>query len=70
MGPPLFRLSLRGYTPRVRIEWDGEKNEVNIRKHGLSFADASEMFGLPLLVAPDRREDYGEDRFVGIGFLK
>jgi uncharacterized protein len=54
----------------MRFEWDHEKNRDNIRKHGLDFADAWEVFGSPMLVALDDREDYGEDRWVGIGFLR
>jgi hypothetical protein len=54
----------------VRFEWDEEKNEENIRKHGIDFADAHEIFDGPMLVDLDAREDYGEDRWIGIGFLK
>src|SRR5438067_12654372 len=51
------------------FEWDPEKNGVNIRKHGLNFADAPRVFRRRMLVALDDREDYGEDRWVGIGLL-
>ena len=54
----------------MKFGWDEEKNKENIRKHGLDFADAWEIFDAPMLTAPDTREDYGEDRWVGIGFLK
>jgi uncharacterized DUF497 family protein len=54
----------------VKFEWDEEKNRVNVEKHGLSFADAWEIFDAPILASPDTREDYREDRWVGIGFLK
>jgi uncharacterized protein len=59
-----------GYNQSMRLEWDERKNQANIQKHGLDFADAWEIFSLPLLVAPDDREDYGEDRWIGIGLLK
>ncbi|MGA8271766.1 MAG: BrnT family toxin [Candidatus Sulfotelmatobacter sp.] len=49
------------------FEWDEAKNRSNIRKHGLDFADAEEMFCGFLLAHPDLREDYGEKRWVGIG---
>ena len=26
------------------FEWDDEKNEINIRKHGINFIDAIEVF--------------------------
>ena len=46
------------------------KNQTNIQKHGLDFADAGEIFSMPMLVALDDREGYGEDRWIGIGMLK
>jgi uncharacterized DUF497 family protein len=54
----------------MQFEWDEEKNRVNIRKHGLDFSDAGEIFTMPVLAALDDREDYGEDRWIGIGMLK
>ena len=36
----------------------------------MDFADAWMIFEEPMLVDIDNREDYGEERFVGIGFLK
>ncbi len=53
----------------MNFEWDEEKNEENIRKHGFDFADAWEIFEAPMRTALDLREDYGEDRWNGIGFL-
>ena len=54
----------------MNFEWDNDKNHTNIRIHGLDFADASQIFDEPMLVEIDNREDYGEERFIGIGFLK
>jgi uncharacterized DUF497 family protein len=54
----------------VKFEWDEAKNEDNIRKHGFDFADAAEVFDLPMLTRVDTREAYAENRFVGIGFLR
>ena len=54
----------------MRFEWDEEKNETNLRKHGLDFADAWEIFTRPMLVGLDDREEYGEDRWIGIGLIK
>jgi uncharacterized protein len=61
-GFPLHFLS-------VNFEWDEDKNQENIRKHGLDFADAWEIFEAPMRTALDARADYGEDRWAGIGFL-
>jgi hypothetical protein len=54
----------------VNFEWDEQKNAANIRKHGFDFTDAWEIFESPMLTAPDTREDYGEERWIGIGFLR
>jgi uncharacterized protein len=53
----------------VRLEWDKQKNKVNVEKHGLDFADAYKVFEFPMLVKLDDREDYGEDRWIGIGLM-
>jgi hypothetical protein len=54
----------------VKFEWDETKNRENIRKHGIDFADAPEVFRGPMLARLDTREDYGEDRWFGIGLLR
>jgi uncharacterized DUF497 family protein len=51
------------------FEWDAWKNDENVRKHGFDFEDAPEIFDSPMLVLLDTREDYGEDRWIGIGIL-
>jgi hypothetical protein len=54
----------------VHFEWDEQKNAANIRKHGFDFQDAWEIFESPMLTALDTREDYGEERWIGIGLLR
>ena len=58
------------YTLSGRFEWDEQKNEENIRKHGLDFEDAPEVFNFPMLVRLDDRTDYGEDRWIGVGMIR
>ena len=53
----------------MNFEWDEAKNRENIRKHGLDFGDAWEIFAGPLVPELDLRRDYGEDRWTIIGFL-
>ncbi|MBE9003672.1 BrnT family toxin [Fortiea sp. LEGE XX443] len=53
----------------MKFEWDQQKNQANIAKHNLDFADASRVFTLPLRISLDERQDYGEDRWIGIGIL-
>jgi uncharacterized DUF497 family protein len=54
----------------MQFEWDENKNRLNIQKHGIDFNDAIEMFKHPLLSLEDNREDYGEERWLGIGWIK
>jgi uncharacterized DUF497 family protein len=53
----------------VNFEWDNNKNRLNIKNHDLDFADAWMIFEQPMLIDTDNRADYGEVRFIGIGFL-
>jgi len=52
------------------FKWDEAKNCSNVRKHGLDFADAEEMFRGMLIAEPDTRQDYGEKRWRGIGTIR
>lgn len=49
------------------FEWDPVKNQTNIEKHGVSFETAKRIFDGPVASGVDTREDYGEERFIGIG---
>lgn len=51
------------------FEWDGQKNAINLRKHGLSFEEARHIFTGPVLTRVDNRQDYGERREIRIGRL-
>jgi hypothetical protein len=53
----------------MKFEWDKRKGQTNIKDHGLDFADADQVFESPMLVKLDDREDYGEDRWIGIGLM-
>ena len=50
-------------------EWDKEKNEQNLSKHGLSFEDAEQVFSGPCVTFEDARYDYDEERFITLGLL-
>jgi uncharacterized DUF497 family protein len=54
----------------MRFEWDERKNQINRAKHGFDFADAYLVFNMPMVVELDARENYGEDRYIGIGLLQ
>jgi uncharacterized protein len=53
---------------RVEFEWDRKKAEVNLRKHRVSFEEASSIFGDPLAVTfHDPDHSLGEHRFLTFG---
>lgn len=52
------------------FEWDERKNNANIRKRGIDFVDAIEVFNHPTLTRLDTRYDYGEDRWISIGITR
>lgn len=52
----------------LRFEWDENKAEQNIEKHGVSFAEAATVFGDPLsLTIPDPLHSVEEERLIIIG---
>jgi uncharacterized DUF497 family protein len=54
----------------MQFEWDEAKRSANIVKHQIDFADIPQMFDGSMLSELDQRTDYGEERWVGIGFLR
>ena len=53
----------------MKFIWNRRKNESNIKKHELDFADAFKVFESPMLVNSDERHEYGEERWIGIGLM-
>jgi hypothetical protein len=52
----------------MKFEWDAGKDRVNLEKHGVSFAEATTVFGDPLAgTIPDPDHSEGEERFVTVG---
>ena len=52
----------------LEFEWDPEKEESNIRKHGVSFHEGATVFDDPLSwTFPDPDHSVGEQRFLTIG---
>ena len=54
----------------MKYEWDPVKNSANLKKHGLDFQDAQEVFAGPTATIIDDRVDYGETRFITLGLLR
>ncbi len=53
----------------VAIEFDEVKRAATLDARGLDMARAGEVFAGATLTIKDDRQDYGEDRFMTIGFL-
>jgi uncharacterized DUF497 family protein len=52
----------------LTFEWDPEKAAQNLKKHGVSFEEASSVFGDALSTTiPDPAHSRGEHRFVTLG---
>lgn len=54
----------------MKIEWHEAKNQRNVDKHQLNFADAHEVLSAPHFTCADHRKDYGEPRFIAVGTLR
>jgi len=58
----------RQYTETVRFEWDPDKEARNLQKHGVSFTEASTVFGDALAATiPDFKHSELEFRFITMG---
>lgn len=53
----------------TRITYDPTKNQRNIDARGLSFDQVADFEFESALVQVDERFDYGETRYVALGFL-
>lgn len=53
----------------MRFTWDERKRWSNLRDHGIDFRDVPRLFEGPTFTFEDDRFDYGEQRFVTLGFL-
>lgn len=52
----------------MKFEWSEEKSLSNIKKHGISFEEAKEVFSDPFHISKlDYRFDYFEERWITIG---
>ena len=54
----------------MEFEWDENKNQKNIEKHGISFERAKSIFDYRVLTRIDDRYDYGETRDISLGLLE
>ena len=53
----------------MQYTWHEPKRRANLKKLGLDFREANEVFAGPTFTFEDDRADYGEQRWVTIGLL-
>lgn len=53
----------------IPVEYDPGKRAITLEARGLDMARAEEVFDGATLTVEDDRRDYGESRFITIGFL-
>jgi uncharacterized DUF497 family protein len=51
----------------MQFDWDDDKRQANLDKHGVDFLYAARIFRGPVLTEIDGRTDYGEVRCVAVG---
>jgi uncharacterized protein len=52
----------------MKFEWDENKNQINIRKHGIDFHDDAYVFSDPFaLNLPDDEHSEMEERWLLLG---
>jgi len=55
----------------MNFEWDPKKSDANIKKHGISFHEASSIFGDPLSVTfNDPDHSIREHRYLTFGYSR
>ncbi|MER2527429.1 MAG: BrnT family toxin [Candidatus Competibacter denitrificans] len=54
----------------MSFTWDSIKRQANLKKHGLDFADAEQIFSSETFTFEDDRFAYGEQRFISLGLLR
>lgn len=53
----------------TRLTWSERKRALNLKEHGLDFADAAQVFEGMTFTYEDDRFAYREHRFVTLGLL-
>lgn len=53
----------------MNFEWDDDKSQSNIAKHGFDFVGIEAVFDGGTVTILDDRFDYGEERFVTFGLF-
>ncbi len=51
----------------IEFEWDEAKRISNLKKHGIDFVRACQIFDSYSVELEDNRYDYDEDRYIAVG---
>ena len=63
----MYNIIMKG----IRFEWDFNKNEINKKKHKISFEEAQTVFyDEEALIIDDPEHSEEEERFIILGFSK
>jgi uncharacterized DUF497 family protein len=54
----------------IEFEWDPDKDEMNRKKHGVSFEIACRVFGDPFALVEQDRIERGEYRWQTLGMVE
>jgi len=54
----------------MEFEWDIAKQQSNLRRHRLDFADVEAVFAGATFTFADDRFEYSEDRYITLGLLR
>ena len=54
----------------MEYEWDEAKAKANLARHKVDFSDATEFDWETAIETYDDRSDYGEDRWIALGFIR
>ena len=57
------------YNYAMLFTWDEKKRLRNLKKHGIDFTCAADIFSGPTFTWEDSRFDYGEQRWITMGLL-
>jgi uncharacterized DUF497 family protein len=73
LHPAKTAIALSIYDRLMKIpqffEWDKDKCQANIDKHGIDFANIQAVFTNPIVERVDNRQDYGETRIILLGII-
>jgi len=54
----------------MEFEWDIAKQQSNLRRHRLDFADVEAVFAGATFTFADERFEYSENRYITLGLLR